>query len=496
MCWVQLQARIVAESGQVAQRLRVPRDLYDKIAADQASWQPLREKDDRGNLIAYRNDFGCEPHGGKMMKQHAFRSLTAFLLGCSIVGCQQSTPSTADAARDDSVKQPIGHEQTTEVAVQEDQQVVSRQTSSRGNALTFASSPFGQLEDGRDVTMYTCTNAYGFKLKMIDWGATVVSLETGDRNAKLANVTLGYETLDGYLNGQSYFGSTVGRFCNRIAGGKFSIDGQQYTLATNDGDNHLHGGEVGLSRALWTAKELRNPDSIGVRFSYRSPDGEDGYPGNLLVTADYVLTNDNELRVELMAETDKATPVNLTNHCYWNLGGAGSGNILNHELIINAAQYLAVNDKLIPTGDLADVAGTPLDFGTPKNIGAHLEQIEADPQGYDHCFVLRKPPSDPLGTPRVQDGRTPNRLPPLAARVKDPKSGRVMEVYTTQPGLQFYSGNFLDGGDANAGNKQHEAFCLETQHFPDAPNQPAFPSTILRPGVEFRQLTVHRFLFE
>lgn len=337
-------------------------------------------------------------------------------------------------------------------------------------------SPFGKTPDEISVDLYTCTNANGLVLKMTNYGAIVVSLDAPDRDGNLANVNLGFPSLDGYLVRHPYFGSTVGRYCNRIAKGKFTVDGEQYTLATNNGENHLHGGDVGFDKAIWDAEPVESESAVGVRFTYLSRDGEEGYPGNANVTAVYTLNNDNELTVEFMAQTDKACPVNLTNHCYWNLAGAGSGTILDHELMIAGDKYLPVNDSLIPTGDLADVAGTPLDFIKPARIGTRLDQVN----GYDHCFVLR--------------GDAGEMKP--AARVKDPETGRVLEIRTTQPGIQFYAGNFLDGTDASGGYKQHEGFCLETQHFPDSPNQPSFPSTILKPGDTYKHTTVHRFFTE
>ena len=234
---------------------------------------------------------------------------------------------------------------------------------------------------------------------------------------------------------------------------------------------------MGFDRVVWDAEEVRSGDAVGVKFSYKSQDGEEGYPGNLQVTATYELTNDNEMRVELTAATDQPTPVNLTNHCYWNLAGAGSGTVLDHELMLAADRYLTVDETLIPTGELADVANTPLDFTKFAAIRSRIGELSGDPGGYDHCFELR----------------SSNDSLPMAAKVKDPNSGRQMEIYTTQPGIQFYSGNFLDGKEANGGFQKHDGFCLETQHYPDAPNQPDFPSTILHPGETYRHVTVHRF---
>lgn len=342
--------------------------------------------------------------------------------------------------------------------------------------MNVQKTPFGSTEDAVAVDLYTCTNANGLVLKMTNYGAIVVSLDVPDRDGNLANVNLGFPTLDGYLARHPYFGSTVGRYCNRIAKGRFTVDGEQYTLATNNGDNHLHGGLVGFDKAIWGAEPIESDSAVGVKFTCVSKDGEEGYPGNVNVTAVYTLNNDNDLVIELTATTDEACPVNLTNHCYWNLAGEGSGTIRDHELMIAADKYLPVDDTLIPTGALADVEGTPLDFTQPQTIGARLDQVG----GYDHCFVLR--------------GEVGEMKP--AACVKDPKTGRVMEIRTTQPGIQFYSGNFLDGTETGGGYKQHEGFCLETQHFPDSPNQPSFPSTMLKPGETYKHTTVHRFFVE
>jgi aldose 1-epimerase len=346
--------------------------------------------------------------------------------------------------------------------------------------MKIEKSPFGRTKDGVEVDLYTCTNANGSVLKMTNFGATTVALEVPDREGKRANVTMGFDSLEGYLGGHPYFGATVGRYCNRIAKGRFTLDGQEYTLATNNGENHLHGGDIGFNKVVWDAEPFQSDSGVGVKFTYQSPDGEEGYPGNLSVTATYTLTNDDELVVEFTATTDKATPVNLTNHNYWDLAGAASGTIRDHVLEIAADKYLPVDEGLIPTGELADVAGTPLDFTQPEKIGARLDQIQADPVGYDHCYALR----GEVGEMK------------LAARVKDPESGRVMEIHTTQPGLQFYSGNFLDGSAENGGYQQYDGFCLETQLFPDSPNQPEFPNTILRPGETYQHKTVHKFMAE
>lgn len=336
---------------------------------------------------------------------------------------------------------------------------------------------FGKSPDGAEVSLFVCTNDNDLVVKLTDYGAIVVSLEAPDRDGNLENITLGFPRIRGYHQRHPYFGATVGRYGNRIAKGRFSVDGKEYTLAQNNGDNHLHGGDVGFDKMMWDAEGVVRDDSVGVRFQRRSPDGEEGYPGNLDVTVEYLLTNDNELKCEYTAKTDATTVVNLTNHTYWNLAGAGNGKVLDHQLMIAADRYVAVDDSLIPTGELAAVAGTPLDFTSPTAIGARINQIDADPAGYDHCYVLRS-----------QDGKLA-----LAARAKDPSSGRVMEVFTDQPGVQLYTGNFLGGAESDGGFGKHDAFCLETQHYPDSPNQPSFPSTILKPGETYHTVTVHKF---
>ena len=336
---------------------------------------------------------------------------------------------------------------------------------------------FGETDDGKAVHKYILTNTNGLKLRIMDYGATILGVEAPDRQGRMENLVLCFDSLDGYLQRHPYFGSTVGRFCNRIAGGKFTLEGKEYTLATNDGVNHLHGGLDAFDKAIWRAEEIRSGESVGVRFTYLSEDGEEGYPGNLSVEALYSLSNDNTLTMAFTASTDKATPVNLTNHSYWNLAGEGKGNILDHLLELKAEKYLPVGPGLIPTGKLASVEGTPLDFRVATEIGARINQLELTPVGYDHCYSLLS-----------QDGSLA-----LAARVTEPVSGRIMEVYTSQPGIQLYTGNFLDGTEGAGGYGQYEGFCLETQHYPDSPNQPAFPSTVLKPGEVLKQTTVHKF---
>jgi aldose 1-epimerase len=343
--------------------------------------------------------------------------------------------------------------------------------------MSVEKTSYGKMPDGREVDLYTLTNPDGMRVRLTSYGAITVSVEVPDRSGKLADVTLGYDTLQGWLKNTSYFGATVGRYANRIAKAKFTIDGKTYALAANNGENAIHGGIKGFDKVLWKAEPVRGPDAVGVRFTYRSRDGEEGYPGNLSVTAVYSLTKANELKAELSATTDKPTVVNLAHHSYWNLGGAASGDVLGHLLTLNADKYTLVDAGLIPTGELKAVAGTPMDFTKPAAVGERIAQVEG---GYDHNYVLRGKPGELA----------------LAARLTDPTSGRTMELWSDQPGVQFYSGNFLDGSVTGKGGiayKKYAGLCLETQHFPDSPNHPDFPSAVLRPGQTYRHVMIHKF---
>ena len=336
--------------------------------------------------------------------------------------------------------------------------------------------PFGQTAEGTAVDLYTLSNGSGLTAKITNYGGIVTSLVTPDREGTPGDVVLGFTSLDGYLAEHPYFGALIGRYGNRIAKGKFTLDGQTYTLATNNGPNHLHGGLKGFDKVVWKAEEL--PGQNALRLTYTSPDGEEGYPGTLTAIVTYTLTDENELKIDYEATTDKATPLNLTNHSYFNLAPNKAEDALAHELTIYADRYTVVDQTLIPTGELRPVKGTPMDFTSPHPIGERITQVEG---GYDHNYVLNKPAAGEMA---------------LAATAYEPTSGRFMEVYTTQPGVQFYSGNFLDGtltGKGNVVYKKHYGFCLETQHFPDSPNQPSFPSTILRPGEKYQQSTVYKF---
>ena len=339
---------------------------------------------------------------------------------------------------------------------------------------------FGQTPDGRGVDLYTLTNTNGLRAKITNYGAILVSLEVPDRDGNLADITLGYDNLDDYVKRGAFFGATVGRYANRIGGAKFVLDGTEYKLAANNGENHLHGGIKGFDKVVWKLDDLKTESNKAVvKMSYISEDGEEGYPGNMACTVTYTLTEDNELKISYEAETDKTTVVNLTNHSYFNLAGQGTGDILGHELTLNADKYTPVDEGLIPTGEIRSVKDSPMDFTLPTPIGSRIKQVG---DGYDHNYVLNSGP-DLSGLA-------------LAARVYEPTSGRVMEIYTTEPGVQLYTGNFLDGtltGKAGKVYKKHYAFCLETQHFPDSPNKPNFPSAVLLPGQKYTSVTVHKF---
>lgn len=357
------------------------------------------------------------------------------------------------------------------------------------NKMSITTAPYGKMPDGTEITQYTLSNAKGMKVKLINYGAIITAVDVPDRDGKVENVTLYRDSLADYMERDKegkpttpYFGATIGRYGNRIAKGHFTLDGKEYQLAINNMKvNHLHGGEKGFDKQVWEAKEVKLPGEFGIAFTRTSPDGEEHYPGNLKVKVTYSLTDDNELKMDYEATTDKDTVLNLTNHTYWNLAGAGNGDILKEVMMINGDRILPVDNTLIPTGKLEPVKGTPYDFSTPKPIGRDMPPfvLEKNEGGYDHCYVIN----------RKGDGLE------LAAKVVDPASGRVMEVATTQPAVQFYVGNYLDGSISGGGKpyKKHYAFCLETQHYPDSPNHPDFPTTVLKPGETYKQLTVYKF---
>ena len=337
---------------------------------------------------------------------------------------------------------------------------------------------FGRLKDGREAHKYKLTNANGLEAEVTNYGAILVALRVPDANQTIDDIVLGYDTLDEYVADTNYFGCTVGRYANRIAGGKVRIDGTDHQLTKNDGENHLHGGLHGFNKKLWDAQVERG----SLRLTYMSPDREEGYPGNLTATVRYALTDRDELKIEYHAVTDRATHCNLSHHSYFNLAGAGTGDITGHHLTIHARQFTPIREGLIPTGELQTVTGTPMDFTQPIEIGARIDDDHAQlslGEGYDHNWALDNPG---LSTP--------------AATVYEPTTGRIMELYTTEPGLQLYTGNFLDGKTKGKHGKRYPrrgGLCLEAQHYPDSPNQPRFPSTLLRPGETYRQTTICKF---
>ena len=337
--------------------------------------------------------------------------------------------------------------------------------------------------NGKPVEIYTLTNKTGMEARIMTYGGTVVSLRVPDRTGKLGDVVLGYDSLADYQRSPFFFGALIGRYGNRIANGKFSLDGKQYALATNNGVNHLHGGLMGFDKVVWTARPFMEKDEPHLELTYLSRDGEEGYPGNLNTKVIYSLTNKNELKIEYSATTDKPTVVNVTHHSYFNLAGAGQGDILRQELTIHADRFTPTDSGSIPTGEMLSVKGTPFDFSRPTIIGSRIDQPDEQlkfGKGYDHNFVLNKKAHELSN----------------AATVYEAGSGRLMEVYTTEPGLQFYSGNFLDASIKGKNGKDYprrSGFCLEAQHFPDSPNEPNFPTTVLRPGEKYSQTTIYRF---
>ena len=350
--------------------------------------------------------------------------------------------------------------------------------------MKLSKDQFGTTADGARVDLFTLTNDRGMEVKITNYGGIITSIRIPDRVGNVGDVVLGHDTLEGYLKRSGYFGAIIGRHANRIAGGRFSLNGAVYSLAQNNGENHLHGGIRGFDKVVWEAREISGPEGIGLELEYLSKDGEEGYPGNLHARVTYILTEKNELRIKYFSATDKDTVVNLTNHSYFNL--AGDGTVLGHELLLNADQFTPVDRGLIPTGEFRNVSNTPLDFTRLKSIGARIDQNYEQLElagGYDHNFILRA------------NGKG---LKP-AAKIHEPVTGRVLEVLTTQPGIQFYSGNFLDGSIMGKGGRvygKHAGCCFETQHFPDSPNQPSFPTTILKRAQRYEHETVFRFSVE
>jgi len=345
--------------------------------------------------------------------------------------------------------------------------------------MSVTVKPFGKMPDGQQVDIVTLTNGKCLTAKIMTYGGIIVSFEAPDRSGKPEDIVLGFDNLEGYLKGSPYFGAIIGRYGNRIGGSKFTLDGKEYKLAKNEGENILHGGAGGFDKVVWKIEKTEaKGNKAELKLSYTSKDGEEGFPGNLKCVVTYALTSDNKLEMKYEATTDKPTVVNMTNHAYWNLAGAGSGDVLGHELMINAGKYTPVDKTLITTGELKDVKNTPMDFTKPMTIGSRIKQIDIG--GYDHNYALNGKPGKMK----------------LAAKVYEPTSGRMMEIQTTEPGIQFYSSIGLDGSlkgkDGKAYNK-FGALCLETQHYPDSPNKPTFPSTVLRPGEKYETITIHTF---
>jgi aldose 1-epimerase len=348
--------------------------------------------------------------------------------------------------------------------------------------MTIRENQIGMLDDGRSVAVFTLENARGLRARIMTYGGTLLSLEVPDRAGTLGDIVLGFDDLAGYLGGRGYLGALVGRYANRVAGARFVLDGTEHRLTANEGPNHLHGGLAGFDKALWNATPRATSAGPALELDHLSIDGEEGYPGNLSVRVVYTLTHDGALQIDYAATTDRDTVINLTNHAYWNLAGHGAGTILDHRIVLDADRFAAVSTGQLPTGDLRPVAGTPFDFRTATPIGARIDRGDAQLQiggGYDHSFAIEG---------------TPGSLR-RAARVLEPTTGRVLEVLTTEPAIQLYSGNFLDGarGKAGAVYDRRTGFCLETQHHPDSPNQPAFPTTALRVGARYHTTTIYRF---
>jgi aldose 1-epimerase len=334
---------------------------------------------------------------------------------------------------------------------------------------------YGKTKNGESVDLYEISSSKGISVSIITYGGIITSIKMPDKNGHIGEINLGFDSLDRYENDSRYFGAILGRFSNRIANGKFNLDGKKYSLALNDNKvSHLHGGVIGYDKIVWSVKEIKNKESVGIKLNYKSKDGEEGYPGNVDIEVDYILTENSELTIDYFATTDKSTPINLTNHAYWNL--AGKGDVKNHELELNADFYLPSNDHSIPTGEILMVKNTPMDFTKPKIIGSEIEKLKGS--GYDHCYIVNK----------INDGLN------FTARVYEPTSGRCLEIYTTKPAVQFYSGNYLNDlkGRENELYNKNYGFCLETEYYPDAVNHTHFPTCILKPGEEYKYKTVHK----
>lgn len=360
------------------------------------------------------------------------------------------------------------------------------EVAAKESKATIENAPFGTTQEGEAVEIYTLRNMNGLTAKVITYGAIIYSLEVPDKDGQLTNVTANCASLADYETRSPCFGALIGRYANRIARGQFTIEGRKVSLARNAGAHHIHGGGRGFNKRVWKAEPIRGSDFVGLKLTYVSKDGEEGYPGKLTCTVEYELNNQNEWKMEYTAQTDKTTVVNLSNHSYWNLAGAQSGTVLDQVLTINADKYLLADDALIPTGEIVSVEGTPVDFRRPHRVGERMNEIKEKQfgGGYDHCLVINHTKPGDLVS---------------CAKLRDPKSGRSMEVFTTEPGVQIFTANFPTGAFSGPGGyayPRHLGLCLETQHFPDSPNEPQFPSTVLKPGETYRATTIHRFELE
>lgn len=397
--------------------------------------------------------------------------LIAFAFGCIATAFIRVAPEKANA-NNENAAESAATEFELSATEQEVQQIPE-----------VAEEPFGETADGLEVKKFVCTNSNGYTLELMDYGAAIVAMRVpGKDGGESVNVALNCNDMAGYNACTSYFGCTVGRYCNRIAEGKFSIDGKEYTLAKNGGANHLHGGNVGFDKKVWASEVIRSDKQVGVRFTIVSADGDEGYPGEVKATAEYTLDNQNQLKMVFSATTDAPTHVNMCNHNYWNIAGAGSGSVIDHELMLACEEVLECNDKLIPTGKMLPTKGDAFfDFSTAKPLSAGMKAAPAGAKGYDHCFVVKRSSANELA---------------LVGSVRDPKSGRKMTVHTTQPGVQVYTAGHFDGQPGSGGFEFFGAICLETQGYPDSPNRPEFPSTLLKPGETMTHTTVHKFSYE
>ena len=398
--------------------------------------------------------------------------LIAFVFGCAATAFIRVAPENASANNEsDSAAS------ATEFVLSETEQETQDQV------LDVVEEAFGETADGKEVKKFICTNDNGYVLEMMDCGATIVAMRVpGKDGGESVNVALNCNDMAGYSACTSYFGSTIGRYCNRIAGGKFSIDGKEYTLATNNSPNHLHGGNVGFDKKIWDSELIKSKDHVGVRFTLTSADGDEGYPGEVKVVAEYLLDQKNQLKMVFSATSDAATHVNICNHNYWNIAGAGSGSVIEHEMMLASEEVLEFDDKLIPTGKMLPTKGDAFfDYSSAKPVSAGMKAAPAGAKGYDHCFVVKR--------------SSPNEMA-FVGSVRDPDSGRKMSVFTTQPGFQLYTSNHFNGQPGSGGFEYFGAICFETQGYPDSPNQPKFPTTLLKPGQTMTHTTVHKFSYE